>query len=475
MLYDKCYINGKWTVANNKKTFPVINPLNGEIIAHVPLCGKTEAEQAIHAAHDAWTAYRNLTAKERSDLLWRWAQLIDKNKEELARLMTIEQGKPIAESRGEMDYANSFVKWFAEEARRVYGDVIPANKVNQRLLVIKQSIGVVAAITPWNFPAAMITRKIAPALAVGCTVVVKPAEDTPLTALALAALAEEAGFPAGVINVLTGDAKEIGAALTASPLVRKLSFTGSTEVGKLLMQQCASTVKKLSLELGGNAPFIVFDDANIDAAVNGLMTSKFRNTGQTCVCANRIFVHDAIYDEFVTKLIKAVNQLKLGDGLDESSSQGPLINEAALDKVKAHVADAIKHGAKVMCGGKQSKLGGLFFEPTVLADATLDMLFAREETFGPVAPLVRFKSDTEVVVMANKTHAGLASYFYSRDIARVWRVAEQLEYGMVGINTGLLSTEVAPFGGIKESGVGREGSKYGVDDYLEMKYLCMEL
>jgi succinate-semialdehyde dehydrogenase/glutarate-semialdehyde dehydrogenase len=388
-------------------------------------------------------------------------------------MITLEQGKPIAEARGEIDYANSFVKWFAEEARRIYGDIIPSNKLNQHLFVIKQPVGVVAAITPWNFPAAMITRKIAPALAVGCTVVIKPAEDTPLTALALAVLAEEAGFAPGVINIITGRPKEIGAELTSNSLVRKLSFTGSTPVGKLLMEQCSSTIKKMSLELGGNAPFIIFDDADIDAAVEGVMTSKFRNTGQTCVCANRIFAQENIHEEFIQKLIVAVKKLNLGNGLDAKTTQGPLINKAALEKVKAHVSDAVSKGAIIVCGGKPHTLGGLFFEPTILTNANETMLFAQEETFGPVAPVIRFQDDEDVIAMANDTNAGLASYFYSRDMQRIWHVAEKLEYGMVGINTGLVSTEVAPFGGVKQSGIGREGSKYGVDDYLELKYLCM--
>lgn len=474
LLRDACYINGKWVKADSGKTFAVTNPFNGETIGSVPLCGVTETKRAIDAANSAWPHYRSLSAKERSDLLWKWAHLIDEHKEELARMITLEQGKPITESRGEIDYANSFVKWFAEEARRVYGDVIPANNSRQHILVIKQPIGVVAAITPWNFPAAMITRKIAPALAVGCTVIVKPAEDTPLTALALAALAEEAGFAAGVVNVITGNSEAIGSEMTSNPIVRKLSFTGSTEVGRLLMQQSAATIKKLSLELGGNAPFIVFDDADLDAAVAGAMICKFRNAGQTCVCANRIFVQDNIYNEFLHKLTVAVNKLIVGNGLDEKNTQGPLINKAAVEKVKSHIKDATSKGARVVVGGKPHALGGLFFEPTILADANETMLFAREETFGPVAPIIRFKTDDDVIKMANNTIFGLASYFYSRDMARIWRVAEGLEYGMVGINTGLVSTEVAPFGGVKQSGIGREGSKYGVDDYLEMKYLCME-
>ncbi len=471
LLRQQCYINGKWQDAGNGKTFDVTNPANNKAIGHVPFCGQQEAHQAIKAAHDALPAWRAFSAKERSDLLWKWARLIDDNKDDLARLMTLEQGKPLAESLGEMDYANSFIKWFAEECRRVYGDIIPSNKRNQHLLVIKQPIGVVAAITPWNFPSAMITRKIAPAIAVGCTVVVKPAEDTPLSALALAVLAEQAGIPAGVFNVITGDAEKIGVEFTNNPLVRKLSFTGSTAVGKLLMSQSASTLKKLSLELGGNAPFIVFDDADIDAAVEGAIQSKFRNTGQTCVCANRIYVQDKIYDEFSEKLIVAVKKLKVGDGFEQDVQQGPLINSDALKKVERHIEDAVSKGAKIQCGGKHLK--GLFFEPTVLTDVKAGMQMLSEETFGPVAPLIRFQTEDEVIYAANNTPFGLASYFYSSNLGRVWRVAEALEYGMVGINAGIVSTEVAPFGGVKESGMGREGSKYGIDDYLEIKYLCM--
>ncbi len=405
--------------------------------------------------------------------MWKWAHLIDENKEDLALLMTLEQGKPLAEARGEMDYSNSFVKWFAEEARRVYGDVIPSNKADQRIVVIKQPVGVVAAITPWNFPSAMITRKVAPALAVGCTVVIKPDSETPFSAFALAVLAQEAGFPAGVINILTGDAAKIGAEMTANPLVRKISFTGSTQVGRLLMAQSAPTIKKITLELGGNAPFIVFDDADLDAAVKGCIVSKFRNSGQTCVCANRIFVQDKVYDAFKEKLIKEVKKLKVGNGLDKNVTQGPLINEHALEKVQKHLADALHKGAKIEVGGEQIK--GLLFAPTVVSNANVNMLFAKEETFGPVAPLFKFKTDDEVIKLANNTEFGLASYFYSNDLARVWHVAEALEYGMVGINTGLVSSEVAPFGGIKQSGVGREGSKYGVEPYLEIKYLCLQI
>jgi len=471
---QQCYVNGKWIDADNKKTFPVENPFDQSILGTVPECGASETQRAIDAAQTAFEQWRMLTAKQRSEIMWRWAALIDENKDDLATLMTLEQGKPITEARGEIDYSNSFVKWFAEEGRRVYGDIIPAVKPNQHLLVIKQPLGVVGAITPWNFPTAMITRKCAPAIAVGCTVVIKPAEDTPFSALALAVLAEQAGFPPGVINVVTGIPEKIGGELTSNPLVKKISFTGSTAVGKLLMQQSASTVKKISLELGGNAPFIVFDDADLDAAVQGAMASKFRNTGQTCVCANRIFVQDKVYDTFAEKLSVAVKKLKLGNGLNADSQQGPLINQDALKKVEMHIADATKKGAKIFCGGKVSSQGKLFFEPTILTDVTTKMLISKEETFGPVAPLFRFNADEEAVRMANDTEFGLASYFYSRDIHRVWRIAEALEYGMVGVNAGIISTEVAPFGGVKESGMGREGSKYGVDDYVEIKYICME-
>lgn len=473
LFREACYIDGKWVQADSGKTITVTNPFDNSVLGHIPECGKNETRRAIDAANKAWAAWRAKTAKERSDLLWAWAHLIDQNKEDLARIMTLEQGKPLEESRGEIDYANGFIKWFAEEGRRVYGDVIASNKTNQHLIVIKQPVGVVAAITPWNFPAAMITRKIAPALAVGCPVVVKPDSSTPFTAFALTVLAEEAGFPAGVFNMVTGVPHEIGDEMTSNPIVRKLSFTGSTRVGRLLMQQCAPTIKKITLELGGNAPFIVFDDADIDAAVEGTIASKFRNTGQTCVCANRIFVQDAIYDEYTQKLAEAVKKLKLGNGLDEGVQQGPLINEAALDKVKKHIADAIEKGGKIITGGKPSTLGGLFFEPTVLTEANAAMLLAKEETFGPVAPIFRFKTDEEVIHMSNDTEFGLASYFYSKNIERIWRVSEGLEYGMVGVNTGIISTEVAPFGGMKQSGIGREGSKYGIDPYVEIKYVCM--
>lgn len=473
LFRERCYIDGKWITADSKQTFEVVNPFNSEIVGHVPDCGTDETRQAIQAAHAGWLVWRAFTPKERANIMWKWANLIRENRDDLATIMTVEQGKPIVEARNEIDYGNSFIEWFAEEGRRVYGDIIPSNKPDQRLLVIKQSIGVVAAIAPWNFPTAMITRKCASALAAGCSVVIKPASATPYSALALAVLAEKAGMPAGVINVITGSSKLIGAELTSNPLVRKVSFTGSTSTGKLLMQQCATTVKKVSLELGGNAPFIVFEDADLDSAVKGAIASKFRNMGQTCVCANRILVHDKIYAAFSKKFVAAVELLKIGNGLDETSEQGPLINEAAIEKIKEHIADAVQKGAKILCGGKPHALGGLFFEPTVLSNVSSSMLIFKEETFGPVAPLFRFKTEEEAIEMANDTPFGLASYFYSEDIHRVWRVSEALEYGIVGVNTGIVSTEVAPFGGMKESGIGREGSKYGIEDYLEIKYICM--
>ena len=448
------------------------NPATGEIIGAVPGLGRAETRQAIEAADRAFKEWRKKTGKERAAVLRTWFDLMMANQEDLARLMTIEQGKPLAESRGEVAYAASFLEWFGEEAKRVYGDTIPAHQADKRLVVIKQPIGVVACITPWNFPLAMITRKAGPAIAAGCTVVLKPASQTPFSALALAELARRAGLPDGVFNVITGSATEIGAELTAHPAVRKLSFTGSTATGKLLMAQCASTVKKLSLELGGNAPLIVFDDADLDAAVEGAMASKYRNTGQTCVCVNRILVQDSVYDAFAAKLAEAVRRLKPAAGLEEGATQGPLIDDRAVEKVEEHVADARARGARVTVGGGRHRRGGRFFEPTVLVDATPEMLIAREETFGPVAALFRFKTEAEAIAMANDTEFGLAAYFYGRDVARVWRVAEGLESGMVGINTGLISTEVAPFGGVKESGLGREGSKYGIEEFVEVKYLC---
>jgi len=471
LFHQKAYINGQWL--NAQHTIEVTNPADNAVLGTVPNMGQVETHDAIAAANAAMPAWRNKLAKERAAIMRQWFNLIMENQQDLAILMTAEQGKPLAESQGEVAYGASFIEWFSEEAKRVYGDVIPEPIPGRRIVVIKQPIGVVAAITPWNFPNAMITRKIAPALAVGCTVVVKPAQNTPFSALALAELAERAGIPKGVINIVTGDSKAIGAELTANPLVRKLSFTGSTETGKLLMAQCADNVKKVSLELGGNAPFIVFDDADLDAAVAGAIASKYRNTGQTCVCANRLLVQEGIYDEFAAKLATAVSQLKVGNGLETGSQQGPLINMAAVEKVESHIHDAISQGAHIVCGGKRHTLGGTFFEPTILSNVTPNMRIAGEETFGPVAPLFRFKTEEEAIALANDTPFGLASYFYSRDVGRVWRVAEALEYGMVGVNEGVISTEVAPFGGVKESGIGREGSKYGVDDFLEIKYVCM--
>jgi succinate-semialdehyde dehydrogenase/glutarate-semialdehyde dehydrogenase len=476
LLRERAYVAGDWSPAESGATFAVRNPASGQIIANVPDMGVTETRRAIAAADAAWPAWRGLTAKQRAAILRKWFDLMVANADDLALLMTSEQGKPLAEARGEVMYGASFVEWFAEEGKRAYGDTMPSPDPKTRIVVLKQPIGVCAAITPWNFPAAMITRKVAPALAAGCTVVVKPAEQTPLTALALAELAHRAGFPAGVFNVVTGtaaSAANIGGELTANPIVRKLSFTGSTEVGRLLMAQCAPTVKKLSLELGGNAPFIVFDDADVDAAVAGAMASKYRNAGQTCVCANRLLVQEGVYDEFAAKLAAKVAELKVGAGTEEGTTQGPLIDEQALAKVEAHIADALAKGARVLTGGKRHSRGGTFFEPTVLVDVTPDMRCAREETFGPVAPLFRFKTEAEAVALANATEYGLAGYFYSRDIGRVWRVAEALEYGMVGVNTGVISNEVAPFGGVKQSGIGREGSKYGLEEYLEVKYVCM--
>lgn len=473
ILRQAAFIDGQWIFADDGKTIEVINPANGQRIGTVPRMGRAETHRAVAAANVALPGWRSKTAKERALLLRRWYELMLEHRDDLARIMTLEQGKPFAESLGEIAYGASYVEWFAEEAKRVYGDVIPAPVGGRRLVTIKQPIGVVAAITPWNFPNAMITRKVAPALAAGCTVVVKPASQTPFSALALAELARRAGIPEGVINVVTGSAAEIGAELTDNPLVRKLSFTGSTEVGRQLMSACSETVKKVSLELGGNAPFIVFEDADLDAAVSGAIASKFRNTGQTCVCVNRILVHDKVYNDFAAKLTAAVAKLKVADGFEPGATQGPLIDMKAVEKVEEHILDAQSKGGAVLCGGKRHHLGGRFFEPTVIADATQDMLFAQEETFGPLAPLFRFSTDEQAIEMANSTIYGLASYFYSRDIGRVWKVAEALEYGMVGINEGLISTEVAPFGGIKQSGLGREGSKYGIEEYLELKYLCM--
>ncbi|NWD75407.1 NAD-dependent succinate-semialdehyde dehydrogenase [Pseudomonas gingeri] len=465
------YIDGQWS--SGGPTYPVLNPANGELITQVQRAGAEETDLAIAAAERALPAWRKLTAKERSVRLKRWSELMLSNQRELATLLSREQGKPLAEAMGEVVYAASFLEWFGEEAKRAYGDVIPSHKADARIIVTKEAIGVVAAITPWNFPLAMVTRKVGPALAAGCTMILKPSEETPLSAFALAVLAEQAGIPAGVFNVVSGDAVAIGGALQASSVVRKLSFTGSTRTGKLLMRQAADTLKKVSLELGGNAPFIVFDDADLDAAVKGAMASKFRNTGQTCVCVNRFFIQEGVYEAFTTKLAEAVKALRVGNALDGETEQGPLINTAALGKVEQHVGDALEKGAKLLCGGRRHTLGGTFFEPTILTEVGDGMLIAQEETFGPVAACFRFKDEAEVLRRANDTPFGLSAYFYSRDIGRVWRMAEGLEAGMVGINEGIISTEVAPFGGIKESGLGREGSHYGLDDYLEVKYLLM--
>jgi len=471
LFRQAAYINGDWRDAG--EMIDVFNPANGERLGGVPRFGAAETREAIYAAETAFPGWRDLLARERSQILRRWFDLMNQHADDLARMMTLEQGKPLAEAKGEVAYAASFVEWFAEEAKRVYGDTIPTPGKDRRLIVIRQPIGVCAAITPWNFPAAMITRKVAPALAAGCTAVVKPATQTPFTALALAELADRAGFPPGVFNVVTGDTRAIGGELTANPTVRKLSFTGSTEVGRLLMAQCAPTIKKLSLELGGNAPFLVFDDADLDAAVEGAMASKYRNTGQTCVCANRILVQASVYEVFAAKLAARVGQLKVGFGLDEGVTQGPLIDDSAVGKVESHIRDAVEKGARVLTGGQRHEMGGTYFQPTVLADVTTDMQVCREETFGPVAPLFRFSDEAEGLRMANDTIFGLAAYFYSRDMGRIVRVSEALEYGMVGINTGVMSNEVAPFGGVKQSGLGREGSRYGIDEYLEMKYLCL--
>ncbi|WP_277186893.1 NAD-dependent succinate-semialdehyde dehydrogenase [Caballeronia sp. BR00000012568055] len=471
LLQTTHFIGGQWR--ESVKTYPVRNPATGEIIAQVARGGAEETELAIAAAKTAFPAWRALTAKERSARVKRWGELMLAHRSSLAELLTREQGKPLAEALGEVAYAASFLEWFAEEAKRSYGDVIPSPRPDSQIVVTREPVGVVAAITPWNFPLAMITRKAGPALAAGCTMVLKPSEETPLSAFALAVLAEEAGIPAGVFNIVSGDAVAIGNVLTASPDVRKLSFTGSTRVGKLLAKQSADTLKKLSLELGGNAPFIVFDDADIDAAVQGAMASKFRNTGQTCVCVNRFYVQSNVYDAFTQALTRAVHKLRVGNGLEGEFDQGPLINEAALGKVKTHLNDAVQKGAKVLTGGKAHALGGTFFEPTVLADAKPSMLIAEEETFGPVAACFRFDTEDEVIALANDTPFGLSAYFYTRDLGRAWRVAQALESGMVGINEGIISTEVAPFGGVKQSGLGREGSKYGLDEYMELKYMMM--
>jgi succinate-semialdehyde dehydrogenase/glutarate-semialdehyde dehydrogenase len=475
LLRNAAYVGGAWIGADGGATFAVSDPATGAVLATVPNLGAAETARAIAAANAAFPAWRARTAKERAAVLRKWHALMMENQEDLARLMTAEQGKPLAEARGEIAYAAGFIEWFAEEARRVYGDTIPGHAADKRIVVLKQPVGVAAAITPWNFPSAMITRKAGPALAAGCTMVVKPAELTPLSALALAVLAERAGVPAGVLNVLTADADNapaVGKALCASPLVRKITFTGSTEVGKILLRQAADTVKRCSMELGGNAPFIVFDDADLDAAVKGAIASKYRNSGQTCVCANRILVQDEVHDAFAAKLAAAVAQLKVASGFEPGAAIGPLIEEAAVAKIERHVADALGKGARLVLGGKRHARGGTFFEPTVIADATADMIMAQEEIFGPVAPLFRFRDEGEAVALANATPFGLAAYFYSRDIGRIFRVAEALEVGMVGINEGLISTEVAPFGGVKESGIGREGSRLGIEEYLDVKYLC---
>jgi succinate-semialdehyde dehydrogenase/glutarate-semialdehyde dehydrogenase len=473
LLKQMCYIDGEWHHADSKETIEVTNPATGGKLGTIPKMGTAETRRAIDAANRAYPAWRALTAKERAAILRRWYDLMLANQEDLAQIMTAEQGKPLGEARGEIVYAASFIEWYAEEAKRVYGDTIPAAMKDRRIVVTKEPVGVVGAITPWNFPSAMITRKAGPALAAGCTFVCKPATETPFSALALAELATRAGIPKGVFNILTGKSSEIGTELTASPIVRKITFTGSTEIGKKLMAQSAQTVKKVTMELGGNAPFIVFEDAHLDAATDGAIASKFRNMGQTCVCANRILVHDKVYDAFAEKLAAKARALKVGDGTGDGVTQGPLINPAAVTKAEEHIADALKKGAKVVVGGKRHALGHSFFEPTVLTGVNPQMMIAREETFGPVAPLFRFSTEEEAIRLANDTEFGLAAYFYSRDIGRIWRVSEALEYGIVGVNTGIISTEAAPFGGMKESGVGREGSKYGLDEYLEVKYVCM--
>ena len=475
LFRQQAFIEGQWRDARSGDTIAVTNPANGQPLGSVPKMGAEETREAIDAANRALPAWRALTAKARANILRRWFNLMMEHQDDLARLMTLEQGKPLAEAKGEISYAASFIEWFAEEGKRIYGDTIPGHQADKRLIVIKQPIGVTAAITPWNFPSAMITRKAGPALAAGCTMVLKPASQTPFSALALAELANRAGVPAGVFNVITGSAGTVGNELTSNPRVRKLSFTGSTEIGRQLMEQCAKDIKKVSLELGGNAPFIVFDDADLDNAVEGALASKFRNAGQTCVCANRLYIQDGVYDRFAEKLQQAVSKLHLGDGLQADVTTGPLIDEKAVAKVQEHIADALEKGAKVLCGGKAHALGGNFFQPTILVDVPNNAKVAKEETFGPLAPLFRFKDEADVIALANDTEFGLAAYFYARDLSRVFRVGEALEYGIVGINTGIISNEVAPFGGIKASGLGREGSKYGIEDYLEIKYMCIGL
>ena len=473
LFIEKAYIDGRWVDADDKSTLEVINPVNQEIIGHVPNCGADETNVAINAAAAAQKKWQKYPAKEKASILRNFYDLLCSNQDDLAKILTYEQGKPLAEAIGEIAYSASFIEWFAEEAKRVYGDLIPGHMHDRRTLVIKQPVGVVASITPWNFPSAMLARKVGPALATGCSLVCKPAKQTHFSALAFAYLAEEAGVPKGLLNVLTGNAQTIGKALTDSEVVRKLTFTGSTEVGKMLLKECAKTVKRVSMELGGHAPFIVFEDADIEAAVEGAIAAKYRNAGQTCVCANRIYVHEDIYEEFSEGFTKEAGKLKTGQGFDPSTDQGPLIDEAALAKVEEHVADAKNHGGQITLGGQPHKLGGLFYEPTVIKGANDEMLVSYEETFGPVAPLFSFSSEEEVIERANNTPFGLASYFYTSDLAKSWRVSEQLEYGIVGLNTGIISTEMAPFGGIKESGMGREGSKYGIDDYLEIKYVSL--
>lgn len=478
LFKEEAFINGQWIKADSSNMFDVTNPATGDLIGQVANLGPQDAELAILAAEKAFQDWKIKTGKERANIMRKWFDLIIANTQDLATLMTLEQGKPLVESTGEVAYGASFIEWFAEEAKRVAGSIPSTTWSDKRLIVMKQPIGVCVAITPWNFPIAMITRKIAPAMAAGCTIVIKPAELTPLSALALAELAQRAGVPAGVINILTADAEQsiaIGKTLCASPIVRHLSFTGSTEVGRILMAQCAPTVKKLALELGGHAPFIVFEDADIDAAVNGAISSKYRNSGQTCVCANRFYVHKKVQAEFVQKFAKAITVIKPGNGMDAGVTQGPLIEPAALEKVERHVADALSKGAKLVAGGKRSSLGGTFYEPTILTDVTSDMLITYEETFGPVAPIIPFETDEEAIQLANNSQYGLASYFYSRDIGRIWKAAEALEYGIVGVNSGIISNEVGPFGGVKQSGLGREGSSYGMDEYLELKYVCLGL
>ena len=471
LFKQQCYLNGEWV--SGAETMPVTNPATGEVIGTIPHLGQAETAKAIADANAAWPAWRKKTAKERAAILRKWFNLMMENQDDLALILTSEQGKPLAEAKGEIAYGASYVEWFAEEGKRLYGENIPSHMNDRRLMVTKEPIGVCVAITPWNFPNAMITRKVAPALAAGCPMIVRPADLTPFSALAIAELAHRAGIPAGIFQVITGKSRVIGAEFTSNPTVRKLTFTGSTEVGRVLMEQCAPTIKKTSMELGGNAPFIVFDDADLDAAVEGAIASKYRNAGQTCVCANRLYVQDGVYDAFAEKLAAAVGKLKVGNGVEEGVTQGPMIDEKAMEKVEEHIADALAKGAKIALGGKRHALGHSFFEPTILTNVTQDMAVAREETFGPMAPLFRFKTEEEVVQYANDTEFGLASYFFSRDIGRIFRVSEALEYGMVGVNTGLISTEIAPFGGVKQSGLGREGSKYGIEDYVTIKYTCL--